>query len=200
MAGGYAWAMSYRDRRATVFTALLVVAALVVGLAGVRIALRLAMFALVGLAGYYLVSMLWKAIRPSRRRILGPVKLTLLPPPERYRGRSPTTLAQLVRALESATLGPVDVHPRSLRVTASGHPDYVDLTCEDPEKVTLDTVQLQTNSTDFALAVCDAIAPWVGPHVFAAEGVELFVDGTMPRWELERELFDKRMQRTRRVH
>lgn len=178
----------FRDRRVLSALVVLVVAAFVLppvtsGSLGLPVLLLI-----LAMAGFFAMSGLMKR-RPPRPRAPS-FEVTLLPPPERYRGRAPTTLAALAEALSNARLGMLRVLPDALRLEGE-RGDFVKVQVANPELVVLADVRVEANSTRQALFVCDALAPLLGAFTFVAPGAELFVDGTTPREDLDRTLHDQ---------
>jgi hypothetical protein len=95
--------------------------------------------------------------------------------------------------LAEADLGSVDTRESSVTVRYRLH--EVTFSADDPWRVTLAGLHLETTSVERAILCCDALAPSLGPMLFRGAGVELLIDGTKPRSELEREAWDLQLRR-----
>lgn len=180
----------FRDRRVLWALVAPVVAAFVLPpITSVSFGPLMLLLLALAVAGFFGASRLLKQ-RPEHRRPPSLLEVTLLPPPERYRGRAPTTLAALAEALANARLGLVRVLPDALRLERGAH-DFVQVQVTNPGRVVLADLRVEASSILEALAVCDALAPLLGPFTFVAPGAELFVDGTTPREDLFRMLHDQ---------
>ena len=154
---------------------------------------------LIGVAGLAVGYAAWRWGVPAwrrRKRASRHVEIALRPPPERYGMRAPVPLAVLVRALEDADLGEVVRREDRIEVRA-GTGAWTIVMVAEPAAVTLASVRVDSSSADHALLCCDALVPRLGPLTFCAEGIELFIDGTLPRVELERQLHDLQIDRVR---
>ena len=156
---------------------------------------------LVGVAGLAVGYAVWRWGAPAwrqRKRASRHIEIVLRPPPERYRTRAPVPLVVLARALEDADVGEVIRGEDRVEIQAgNGTRTLVQVT--DPGHVTLASVRVESSSAEHALLCCDALVPRLGPLTFCATGVELFVDGTLPRVDLERQFRDLQIERMREI-
>jgi hypothetical protein len=121
----------------------------------------------------------------------------ILPPGERYGARSPASLAQLASALEEGDVGAVERLDGRIRVRQrNGHWAEVAAPENDAH---VGTVRLEASTLELAVACCDALAPRLGPMRLRAGGLEVFVDGTKPRAELEEEVRQLQLTRARQI-
>ncbi|MBX5484221.1 MAG: hypothetical protein IRZ16_20535 [Myxococcaceae bacterium] len=136
----------------------------------------------------------WRAVRPKEG-----LAIELLPPPERYGPRDPVPFSALARAIEAAQLGTIERSEagRLRLVTLEG--EWLELSSSDPVATSLQNLRIESSSGDLAAFACDALVPRLGPLTFRENGIEVFIDGTLPRSELERELHDRRITRMNRL-
>jgi hypothetical protein len=131
--------------------------------------------------------------RRKQRRL--PVELR--EPGRRYGAVSPVPLDVLAALLASADLGVVRTGSDWIEVQA--RQALTRLQVRDPLAVVLADVRLETSVLEHALYLCDSLVPKLGPLTFCAEGVELSLDGTQPRAELEELLRQRLLNRVRRI-
>ena len=150
------------------------------------------------LACYVLVRKVLPALRRAQRQ-LQPLRedLEILAPGERYGVRAPASLAQLASALEDGDLGAVERLDGRIRVRhRSGH--WAELSAPEND-ARVGTVALKASTLELAVACCDALAPKLGPMRLKASGLEIFVDGTKPRAELEEDVRKLQLARARQI-
>jgi len=139
----------------------------------------------------YLLRRGWPSLsRWGRRQVARrALELTVKSPDPRY-ARSPVRLAELARRLADANLGVVGLKGRSVRLT-SPEGDWFELTASDGERVTLPDLSVSSTDPQLAVLACDSLAPVLGPIELGFLGIEMVIDGTQPRADLERELLSR---------
>lgn len=70
---------------------------------------------------------------------------------------------------------------------------------QDASRVTPDSVRLRASNRLCGVLVADALAVSLGPLLARVDGVELEVDGTTPKAQLERELWSRQMERLKKL-
>jgi len=148
------------------------------------------------LAGFFLMFRLWPAGKGKAPAIAqaGTVKVALRPPARPSEALGPTTLAELAMTFGDARLGTVTRDGLSVTITGA-QTGWVRFTAVQAELVSLPSLSVETTSAELALLACDTAALKVGPMEVVLDGVELFVDGTVPRESLKRVLHDRQMRR-----
>jgi hypothetical protein len=152
------------------------------------------------IAAYWLVQREWPGLR-RRLRAARPRDLltgVVASPADRYTDRAPVSLIALARQVEDAALGQVTVEGAVLRVSdRSG--EFVELRVPDPRAVVRSGIALTATSVELAALCSDAIATRVGPIQLRIGGLDLFIDGTVPRFQLERTIHDAKIARARQL-
>ncbi|MFZ5469504.1 MAG: hypothetical protein ACOZIN_08715 [Myxococcota bacterium] len=183
--------MRANDKRWLFTLAVIVVTAMfAVQLLGLRVAFGAAAVLLA-------VHLARSALRRRRRRGAprsGQVAVELFSPPSRYGPRQPVPLETLRRMLDGIGVGQVSVEEQALLLD-EGEGRWARLVSSTPQAVVLVNVRVEASSAVAALVLCDALVPLLGPMTVTLDGVEMFLDGTTPRRELEVEL--RRRQRMR---
>lgn len=151
------------------------------------------------LACYLFVRVGLPRLRSARRAVLArtaPLHVfQLASAGERYGTRAPVPLLRLARALENLGVGAVEVSEGCVRVT---RPTGERAEIRAPEAgASIGNVRLKATTTEWAVLCCDALAPTLGPMRFAGGGIELVIDGTVPRSELESEVHKLLIARAR---
>jgi hypothetical protein len=105
---------------------------------------------------------------------------------ERYGTRAPVPLLKLARVLEDLALGAVEQSLGCLRLQrASGERAEIRVPASG---ACVGNVSLKATTPEWAVLCCDALAPTLGPMRLVGGGIEMFIDGTIPRAELETEV------------
>lgn len=153
-------------------------------------------------AVWFLLRRAWPRIRrvlreKNPRRLL---PIELLPPPERYGARAPVSFTAIARLLDEADLGRVEATDKRVRVVSS-EGEWVEASLAEPTAggASLSSLHLTGTDAELILLACDALVPKLGPFTVRIDGVEMFLDGTLPRVELEREFRDLQMTRMRQL-
>ncbi len=187
-------------RKAQLWLSVVWLCLLVLGSAGGALGLPVVVVGVAALAGYWLFRRAWprlrRAWRSSRPRTL--VEVELAAPGPRAVERSPISLSALAKLLQRAELGAVTVDGSRLSLV-DRNGETVHFAAAFPDLVTRSTLQVTTSALELAVLACDALAPRLGAVEFRAEGIRLTIDGTSPRAELERQLYDARMAHLERM-
>ena len=187
-----------RLNRGVIFVvSVVLLAVLLVGTGGAREVLIVAAVGGMGWLGFVAVSALLRKVRRSAHRLKS-VEVEVLPPPERYRGRSPTTLERISAALRESRFGEVRSEERRC-ILVTPDEDVFQVDVEDAARVTYASVRVRCTSANLALVGLDVLAPALGPITARIGGVELLIDGILPRVDLERRFHEEHRLLLRRL-
>ena len=148
--------------------------------------------------GFLLIFHLWPAGKgptTSHRRERG-VKVTIQVPASSHDTPAHSTFAVLAATLGDGRLGTVTLEGLVVTVT-DAQQGYVRFTASKAEPMALFDLSVESNSAELTLLACDTAALSVGPMEVVIDGIELFVDGTVPRETLKRDLHDKQMHKAK---
>ncbi|MHB8872588.1 MAG: hypothetical protein ACYC8T_02775 [Myxococcaceae bacterium] len=111
--------------------------------------------------------------------------------------REPVSLPELTAALRRTSVGKVRESGGVITIFAEDGQATVE--AADPARVTAQTLKLRASSRFCAVLAADALAVTLGPLLVRADGVEVEVDGTAPRAQLEREVWTRQMERMQQL-